>query len=115
MNILPRAQNSIIPMYSIVKKHLNLSNYTTHSLSALTKCNGVQLSSSYGWQINVVLLSEPNLPTTVPIPNAFQYIQLAYQYFCSFKEAFQARLLKLTSRQKCQDTLKKNCLFDVSK
>lgn len=115
LNILPRGEASIIPMYSILKKHLNLRNYSNHSLFALTKCNGLQLFSSYGWQINIVFLPEQNIPTVVPIPNGFQCKKLAYQYFINFKEAFQSRLLKLTPRQKTKDTFKKNSLFNVSK
>lgn len=49
MTLLPRGEISIISMYPILKKHLDLTQFCVKSLTFLKMSTGIQLFSSNGW------------------------------------------------------------------
>lgn len=115
MNLLPRGDGSIISMYPILKKHIDITQYQRTSFSLLKMCNGIQLFSSFGWQVNLALIPLPNIDSSFDLPSALNYKLFANQYFNRVKSTFQNNLLKLSPKELCKDTFKKNSIFDVSK
>lgn len=49
LNILSRNDGSIISLYPILKKHIDITQYQKKSLSLLKMYYGIQLLSSNGW------------------------------------------------------------------
>lgn len=115
MNILPRGDGSIISLYPVLKKHIDITRYQKESLSLLKKCYGIQLFSSFGWQVNLGLIPLPNVGSTFDLSSALNYKLFAFQYFSRVKSTFQNLLLKLSPKEMGRDTLKKNSIFNVSK
>ena len=114
LNILPRDTNSLVPMYNILKKHLNINLYSQSSQQLLKMSYGIQLFSGSGWQINLVLLPEANISQRYNIPRGSGYRELAFKYFSALKSKFKESLLNLPPRELCRDSMKKNSLFNVS-
>lgn len=67
------------------------------------------------WQVNLALIPEVNIDTSIDVPSVWNYKKFSYQYFNKIKSILQNNLLKLTPREMALDTLKKNIILDVSK
>lgn len=73
LNILPRNDGSIISLYPILKKHIDITQYKKKSLSLLKMYYGIQLLSSNGWQVNLGLILLANMGSSFDLPCALNH------------------------------------------
>lgn len=83
--LLPRGEISIISMYPILKKHLDLTKFCVKYLTFQKMSTGIQLFCSNGWQVNLELIPEVNIDTSIDVPSVWNYKRFAYQYFNKIK------------------------------
>lgn len=66
-------------MYPILKKHLDLTNFCVKSLTFQKMATVIQLFNSNGCQVNLSLIPEVHIDTSIDVPIVWNYKKFAYQ------------------------------------
>jgi hypothetical protein len=110
LNIAPRGNIDIKPIYSLLRKHIDLTEYNANSLGILKKSVGCQLIYYGGWETWLGFIPKPTCRT----PSDQQTIRYTVSAkLHTIRLEFQKQLQSLLEQSACLETLAKNNLFDA--
>lgn len=109
--IMPRERKSLRPVYSWLKKHENIGQYSVSGLSVFQKCVGVQLLNENGWEYVLALL--PQIHCNVDYSEEV-VISMTFKWIGEVRENFRQKLIESIPGMCLKRTLDKNNINDVS-
>lgn len=98
---------------SVLKKHVNLTNYSKVDLTMFNNCLGTQIFYAEGWEcwIGLLPVAHGNKESLMKERIA----EITYQYFCDLRLRFKKRLSEYAYQGIARRTLMKNDINNIKK
>lgn len=112
LTIAPRDYQDIRPIYSVIKKHFNLNNYSKDGLANLKNAFGCQIMYYGGWDTWLAFVPDC---TDCTLHTSKMCRDITFANVNKVRLAFQRKLKGLLVKDIATDTLSKNNLDNVKK
>lgn len=112
LNILPRSRASLIPIYTIVKKHFKLYNFSSKGKEYMRWSHGIQVFSDHGFQFIFALLPRDG-KIDFPMYSRQEFDSMQYEFYENFRTTLIDICKHLPSHEISRDTFKKNKILDI--
>lgn len=109
--LIPRGYKSIKNVYSLLKKHVKLNEYSPESRTVIRECVGTSIFTDSGWEYVIALI--PSFDNNTAFAKNIIW-ELTLTWLKKVKEEFRNRLIGLISNGSLRRTLDKNNVYDVS-
>ena len=111
-DIASRVENDLKPIYTLLKKHIKLEEYTLSALQMLKHSLGCQLIYHGGWETWLGLIPKAK---NKAIHDGSEIRRLTMRYIAALRNQFQKELLGLIAEGQASETLAKNNIFNLKK
>lgn len=109
--LIPRGEYSLKNVYSWLRKHEDLTKYTSEGRHTLRNCVGAQIFTDSGWEYVISLL--PKLDSKI-ILDSTVIKKMTMNWFQELKSALRLKLIESIPGHHVRHTLDKNNLNDLS-
>lgn len=111
LNIIPKGLVSVRPVYSLLKKHVDLRSFRPKALCVLRRCVGSQLCYSDGWETWVAFIPECDLNNDL---SSVDFGLMAVKALTGLRLIFQRSMKEQIGQGTIDITLSKNNLNNLS-
>lgn len=111
-NYLPRAKDSLVPIYAMLKKHLPLTRYSTQARKLLNESKAACIFSTQEWQTFVTVIPSEHF-TSQTYDGWFW--RKEFEWLMEVKTTLTQLMVELPEEDLIRDSVKKNQLRDLTK
>lgn len=116
LTFLPREVGSVCEVKNMLKKHVNLTEYSQDELRSFNQSLGFQLFYENGWECWIALIASPQHEKRVTAQLPKNLIKRrSYLVFMALRDAFKKQLVTYALSGTASRTLMKNDLNDLRK